>query len=216
MKNRLIVTQLFLFLSLCFCSAVCLAAAGESPMDSVSSLHKSGQANYIMVRYVIGSGGVIHATSPSYIHSATAGEALVGGMQGPNNLLLSGFWLPAGLGPTEVEQGRELSTVPTTFALQQNYPNPFNPQTTIQYDLPEACKVTVEIFNAVGQRIRLLSEAQSQGPGFVRVSWDGRNEEGKMLGTGIYLYRITAFAADAGSNSTKLLFQQTKKMLFVK
>ena len=216
MKNRLIVTQLFLLLSLSFCSAVCLAGAGESPMDSVLSLHKSEQANYIMVRYVIGSGGVIHATSPSYIHSATAGEALVGGMQGANNLLLCGFWLPAGLGPTEVEQGKELSTEPTTFALQQNYPNPFNPQTTIQYDLPAACKVTVEIFNAVGQRIRLLSEVQSQGPGFVQVAWDGRDERGEMMGTGIYLYRVTAMAANAGDNSTGLLFQQTKKMLFVK
>jgi len=137
-------------------------------------------------------------------------------MQGANNLLLCGFWLPAGLGPTEVEQGKELSTEPTTFALQQNYPNPFNPQTTIQYDLPAACKVTVEIFNAVGQRIRLLSVAQSQGPGFVQVAWDGRDERGEMMGTGIYLYRVTAMAANAGDNSTGLLFQQTKKMLFVK
>ncbi|NIO87471.1 MAG: T9SS type A sorting domain-containing protein, partial [Candidatus Aminicenantes bacterium] len=104
------------------------------------------------------------------------------------------------------------STLPKTFKLLSNFPNPFNPQTTIMYDLPSECLVTVEIFNIVGQRIRLLSSG-IQGPGHIQQMWNGRDEQGKIMDSGIYLYRIIAFDTKNGKN---VLFKQTKKMLLVK
>lgn len=210
MKRLFIIIQLFLFLSLGFSLAIC-----GSPTDSVSSSNKPAQASYMIASYVIGSGGVLKATGANYHHSATAGETIVGGMQGANNLLLSGFWLPAEYyGYIGVEQ-QEMADMPKTFELHQNYPNPFNPQTAIQYDLPYECLVTVEIFNVMGQRIRLVS-SKIQGPGQLQVIWDGRDEQGKMMGSGIYLYRVTALETKAGKGDANVLFQQTKKMLLVK
>ena len=76
-------------------------------------------------------------------------------------------------------------------------------------------RATVEIFNVVGQRIRLLS-SQLQGSGSMQVVWDGKNEHGEAVGSGIYFYRLTAHSTNAGENNASILFQEIKKMLFVK
>ncbi|OVE79413.1 hypothetical protein BVY01_02635 [bacterium I07] len=65
--------------------------------------------------------------------------------------------------------------VPTEYALRQNYPNPFNPQTTIRYQIPEAGNVAIEIFNMMGQRIRILVE-EDKVAGQYSVQWDGRDD----------------------------------------
>lgn len=93
---------------------------------------------------------------------------------------------------------------PTEFALEQNYPNPFNPTTTIEVAIPKAADVEINIYNILGQKVRaLLREAKA--PGFYSVQWDGRNDFGQVVSTGVYVYRLRA-----GS------FIQTKKMMFVK
>lgn len=199
-----------------FCLALLLlsykTALAVSPVDSLS-LIKSKQANYIIPRYVIGSGGVIGVRSPNYVHHGTAGQSIVGGALSVNNILLSGFWIqPAG--PTKVSPA-EKSSLPTVFALHQNYPNPFNPETTIAYDLPNACVVTVEIFNTVGQRIRLVS-SHLQGPGRATVMWDGRDDLGQAMVSGVYFYKVTALALKNSENNQQIQFQQTKKMILVK
>ena len=155
------------------------------------------------------------AAGTNYSHSATAGQTGIGGAQGSNNILLAGYWLPKLSGPTEVEH-EEMEGLPTKFELHQNYPNPFNPQTTIQYDLANESLVTVEIFNVVGRRIRLLMNAQVQGRGSMQLIWDGHDDLGKMVGSGIYLYRITAFSVGSENSRGHILFQDMKKMLFVK
>ncbi len=67
-----------------------------SPTDSTFA-QKTEQANYIIARYVIGSGGVIGAKSPNYFQHSTAGQTIVGGAKNANNFVVSGFWiLPAG------------------------------------------------------------------------------------------------------------------------
>jgi len=161
----------------------------------------------------MGSGSVINATSSNYIHRATAGQTAVGMMQGANNLLLSGFWLPQGL-LNAVDQPEVLSSLPTVFRLHQNYPNPFNPQTTIQYDLPEKCQITVEIFNIVGQRIRLLI-SEIQGPGIMHILWNGKDDSGVRVSSGIYLCRLYVKEAKFDGINNAILFQDTKKLLFV-
>lgn len=210
MKKSLILIQLFLLLSFSFSSAI---AGSDNAMVTNSS--NTEQTNHTIVFYVIGSGGVMGATGTNYIHFATAGETVVGGMQSANHLLLSGYWHTGIFRPTAVEQ-KENAIVPETFELRQNYPNPFNPQTTIEYDLAYSSKVTVEIYNLVGQRIRLLLNSQNQGAGFRQVVWDGRNDQGMLIGSGVYLYRITISKANPGNQGTEILFQQTQKMLFVK
>jgi flagellar hook assembly protein FlgD len=69
----------------------------------------------------------------------------------------------------------------------------------------------VEIYNVMGQRIRLLDKANYTA-GIHEVTWDGRDDSGSMMGSGIYLFRVLVF----GNNQNTSLFQQTRKMLFIK
>ena len=90
--------------------------------------------------------------------------------------------------PVGIEDEVEL---PLTFDLKQNYPNPFNPSTVISYQLPQNEVVSLEIYNALGQKVRtLVNEAQEAGQ--YEIIWDGKNNSGNELSSGVYLYRLTA------------------------
>jgi len=80
---------------------------------------------------------------------------------------------------------------PLTFEMEQNYPNPFNPSTVITYQLPQVGMVTLEIYNAFGEKVRMLVN-NMQEAGNYEVEWDGKNNSGNQLSSGIYLYRISA------------------------
>lgn len=81
--------------------------------------------------------------------------------------------------------------VPDEFALLQNFPNPFNPQTRIGYALPVGAAVRVTIHNILGQTVRTLVDAY-EAPGFKNVVWDGADESGRQVSTGLYFYRLEA------------------------
>ena len=81
--------------------------------------------------------------------------------------------------------------VPRAFALAPNYPNPFNPETAITFDLPRAAHVTLRVFNARGQLLRTLV-SQAYPAGRHRVRWDGRDEQGQPVASGVYLYEMRA------------------------
>jgi len=81
--------------------------------------------------------------------------------------------------------------VPQTFALFQNYPNPFNPATEISYQLPEKSEVELTIFNLQGQKIRTLFSGQ-QSAGTHRVKWNGVDENGNAVASGVYLCQMRA------------------------
>jgi hypothetical protein len=84
-------------------------------------------------------------------------------------------------------QSRESS--PTQFDLSQNYPNPFNPETKIQFELPAAAQVRIEIYNIHGQKIRTLIDG-SKMAGFHTVLWDGRMDNRDTAASGVYIYRL--------------------------
>lgn len=98
----------------------------------------------------------------------------------------------------------EPDALPTDFALKQNYPNPFNPVTTIRYELPNSEKVHLTIYNTLGQKVRTLVSGQHSA-GRYTVLWDGKDDAGRMVGSGLYFYQV-----QAGS------FVKTAKMVFLK
>ena len=94
--------------------------------------------------------------------------------------------------------------VASTFALAQNYPNPFNPSTEISFTLNEAADVNLSIFNMLGQKVRTLTSG-SKPAGVYSLEWNGRDEMGQSVSTGVYLYTLS-------NGSTSI----TKKMALMK
>ncbi|MGH7491232.1 MAG: FlgD immunoglobulin-like domain containing protein [bacterium] len=88
-------------------------------------------------------------------------------------------------------EGAGEETSPSTYALFQNYPNPFNPSTEISFQLPEVSRVVVRIFNALGQEIRRLEDKQYE-PGIHSIRWDGKDDAGNAVSSGVYFYQLQA------------------------
>ena len=84
-----------------------------------------------------------------------------------------------------------MEIIPTAYQLQQNYPNPFNPETTIRFSLPKDNQVELTIYNVLGQKIRNLIY-QSYPAGEHVVKWDGQDDSGNIVNSGIYIYKIKA------------------------
>ncbi len=85
----------------------------------------------------------------------------------------------------------EDAAVPDVFALHQNYPNPFNPTTTIAFDVPELSNVRIDIYNLLGQKVRTLVSGQHEAA-YYTVNWNGTNDFGSPVASGMYIYRIEA------------------------
>ncbi len=87
-------------------------------------------------------------------------------------------------GPINIEV-----TAPQEYVLQQNYPNPFNPTTQIRYELPKSGRVVLSIYNALGQEVRRLVDRE-QPAGYHLATWNGRDQQGKPVPSGVYHYRL--------------------------
>jgi len=96
------------------------------------------------------------------------------------------------------------ATLPSVFALSQNIPNPFNPTTEINYALPKASSVRLEVLNVLGQVVRTLVD-EFQTAGTHSIEWNSADDSGNRVASGVYLYRI-----QAGE------FSETKKMILMK
>jgi len=86
---------------------------------------------------------------------------------------------------------KDVRQVPSDFELSQNYPNPFNPETKIKFQLPIASKVILKVYNMLGQEVRTLVDSDMRA-GYHSVVWDGRNDMGIQVASGVYIYRIKA------------------------
>ncbi|MBI5215378.1 MAG: T9SS type A sorting domain-containing protein [Ignavibacteriae bacterium] len=94
--------------------------------------------------------------------------------------------------------------IPETFALGQNYPNPFNPSTSVKYQVPQTSHVRLIVYNTLGVEVaRLVDETLEAG--YYTISWDGKDNLGKSVSTGIYLCKMAAGT-----------FTDVKKMIYVK
>jgi hypothetical protein len=89
-----------------------------------------------------------------------------------------------------IESDEEIA-LPGDFSVYQNYPNPFNPNTTIRYVLPAAEEVSADIYTVFGEKVKTLFSGRQQG-GQHNLVWDGTNQAGQKMSSGIYYLRIEA------------------------
>lgn len=106
--------------------------------------------------------------------------------------------------PTEVTDETPSEANPLEFALSQNYPNPFNANTEIHYQIPEDGPVALKVFNILGQQVRTLVDSE-QKAGRYAISWDGLDQYGRVVASGIYFCRLTSGE-----------YRQVRKMLLIK
>ncbi len=107
----------------------------------------------------------------------------------------------------EDENGDEDFSQVKSFSLFQNYPNPFNPITNILFAVKsdqDPVRTTIRVYNLLGERVRTLLD-EPKKPGNYQIIWDGKDEDGKEVSSGIYLYTL-----EAGN------YRQTKKMILMK
>ena len=107
-------------------------------------------------------------------------------------------------GVAKLASGITPPELPESFAVSANYPNPFNPSTTIAYQLPSSAEVRLAIYNVLGQRVRVLIDRMVP-PGYYQAVWDGRDMNGRSVGSGVYIYEF-----QAGS------YRQVRKMMLLK
>ncbi len=107
--------------------------------------------------------------------------------------------------PAVVAGVLELQSTPREFALRQNFPNPFNPDTTIKYDLAESADVTLQIYNVLGQVVRTLVGSEAQNAGRYQIRWNGMDDRGVSVSSGVYFYQISAGK-----------FQDVRKLMLLK
>jgi hypothetical protein len=105
---------------------------------------------------------------------------------------------------TFVEEKMITSIQPPTFKLLQNYPNPFNPETKIQYNLPKSSFVTLVVYDLLGKTIKKLVQQKKQA-GFHSVVWDGRDQNGEIVASGVYIYQLKTES-----------FEKSKKLIYLR
>ncbi|MFQ6113029.1 MAG: kelch repeat-containing protein [bacterium] len=104
---------------------------------------------------------------------------------------------------TSVQEAPGEQNIPTEFVLHQNYPNPFNPETKIRYKIPKLNKVVLKVMNLLGQEVRTLVD-EEKPTGVYEVMWDGKDNHGQRVATGVYLYKLETRG-----------FVQTRKMVLL-
>ena len=116
---------------------------------------------------------------------------------------LTAYW-PSLTFEQDIFSNNEKELLPFKFALYQNYPNPFNPITTIDYEVARDGLVSIFVYDLMGRRIKTLVN-KVNAPGRYSVSWNGTNDDSKLLSTGMYFYKMRAEG-----------FESVKKLMLIK
>ncbi len=101
--------------------------------------------------------------------------------------------------------------IPKSFSLSQNYPNPFNPSTKIQFTVQKSVMADVAIYDVLGRRVKVLA-SQQINPGTYSAEWNGVDEHGNNVGSGVYFVRMTANDASTG----QAVFSAVRKLMLAK
>ncbi len=99
---------------------------------------------------------------------------------------------------------------PSAFSLLHNYPNPFNPETIIEYTLQKTGTANLTVYNTLGEVVSVLTN-KKQVPGRYKVSWNGLDENGRQVSSGVYFFRLFFDAGDASASASI-----TRKMLLMR
>ena len=118
---------------------------------------------------------------------------------------------PGSSKPIPKDESIDSSELPEKYCLGQNSPNPFNPETEISFGLPAANNVILKIYNALGEEICTLANGP-YGAGYHRIRWDGRNNAGRSVPSGMYFYQLKAKSQIPGKRS----LIDTKRMILMK
>ncbi|MBN2090749.1 carboxypeptidase regulatory-like domain-containing protein, partial [candidate division KSB1 bacterium] len=110
---------------------------------------------------------------------------------------------------TAVENENYSNSIPTHFELEQNYPNPFNPTTNIHYQVPLNSKIIIKVYNILGQDIRTLVDKHQEAGNYL-IQWDGKDENGNLVPSGLYFYQMKAISNEG------IDFQKITKMSLIK
>jgi hypothetical protein len=150
-----------------------------------------------------GGGGPISGTisiSPDGVVTLAGSDTARGVLDADKTVMvLTDTWSTGSPGTTEMKVALKMSddtpvtaeAIPTAFSLRQNYPNPFNPSTTISYWLRNAGDAELVVFDLAGRRVQtLVSGYVEAGPH--EAQWDGRDDQGRQVASGVYLYRLVA------------------------
>lgn len=145
-------------------------------------------ANEAISWYVIAGGGVIGSTNGgTTVLSGTVGQGIIGRVTNSTGVAFQGFWVPLDGKLTEVPRDPVIAGLRTHLT---NYPNPFATSTTISYFVNERSRIRLEVFNRLGQSVRVLMDDLNE-VGDHTVTWDGFDTNGSRLASGAYLYRIS-------------------------
>lgn len=100
--------------------------------------------------------------------------------------------------------------IPNEFILYPNYPNPFNPTTSIRFGLPESGRAIISVYSITGRKVKTLLDEQLSA-GYHQLLWDGTDQNGNKVTSGVYLYHISAT-----SNNSDKVYSEKRKMILMK
>jgi len=147
-------------------------------------LMQNAYTQYSKVNWCSLNMGYVEASSGNTMIKSLAGQTFVGTMHLLNTDITSGFLADTLFRRISVDV-KEGEPLPTAYALWQNFPNPFNPSTIIRFDLPEESRVSLIVYNIIGQEVETLIRGNFLA-GKYQVTFDG-----SRLANGIYFYRLT-------------------------
>lgn len=159
---------------------------------------------------VMGSGGGIGDDAGGSVLSSTYGQAIVGMVTQGSDTIYQGFWLPVRpiIGGVDIAD----RTAATGAFKLRNYPNPFSTTTTIGYTIGARSRVTLAIYDLLGNDVAFLLD-EIQEPGEHATEWNGLRKQGDRASAGVYLYVLSVQSPNGVSSSSEVQSERRKLVL---